>query len=256
MAKKKDWYWEAESDKIAADLDLLLIRSPDEGPTQGLECVGLYFLMTNLMWRSPRTGYLCDPAKEGVPMSDTDLAVLVGRDSAVVQRVLNVLLVREMFSKTLEGIIYSRGILRRLALRAKRSKAGKKGGLRSQDLLKQKVEQNTEQTLRLRIGIGIDSSEGGSGGNLDPPEFSIAFLAQEAAFAEGWGGQANRIAKWHVVLDDLSRAGFSDARLAGELAKKPLKSEPPWDFLKRLLKASKPTQDIQAEIERRIAEGK
>lgn len=159
----KDWYWEAEQDKIASDMDLLLIRSPDDWPAEGLECVGLWFLMLNLMAKSVRKGYLLDPADDRKPMSATELAVLTGRSAAVVSRIQAVILQRGLFSQNEDGIIYSRGMVRKEELRKKRAKSGKKGGLRTQDLLKQNVKQNTKQTL----GIGIELTPNSSSMQCD-----------------------------------------------------------------------------------------
>jgi predicted transcriptional regulator len=164
----KDWYWEAEQDKIAADENLKLIRSPDDGPAEGLDCVGLYFLMLNEMARSVRKGYLLSPADDRKPMSATELAVLTGRSAAVISRTQAVILQRGLFSKTDTGIVYSRGMVRKEELRKKRAKCGKKGGLRTGDLLKQIVEQNGQQNL----GIGIEIQSPSS--NLPEEKFAQA----------------------------------------------------------------------------------
>lgn len=158
IAAAKEWYWEAEQDRIAADEDFKLIQSPADWPGEGLECVGLWFLLFNQMARSKRKGFLCDLVDTRKPMSPYDLAKLTGRSASVVLLVMNVLLERNLFSKNDQGIVYSRGLVRKEELRLVRSKAGKKGGLRSQVLLKQIVEQNTEQTLRIGILIPPDLS--------------------------------------------------------------------------------------------------
>ena len=231
MAKSKNWYWEAEQDRIAADVDLRTLPSPEGWPSDGLDSVGLYFLLLNEMWRSVRVGYLCDPVQVNVPLDGTKLASLVGRDPAVVQRVIHVLLERKMFSKTPEGIVFSRGIIRREELRKKRSKAGKKGGLRSQDLLRQKVEDQVEQTIRIRIGI--QSPLNGS---------DLISLAQKAAFLSGKGQKADWVRDWEMHLSDLLAAGLSAEEIEKELDESkgpsgPRRSEPPWDFKERLLAA-------------------
>lgn len=231
----KDWYWEAEHDRIAADESLRLVRSPEGWPSGGLECVGLWFLVMNQLWRSPRIGYLCDLTDTSLPMSDTELAALVGRDSAVVKLILKVLLVRKMFSVTPEGIIYSRGILRKLEIKKKRISAGRKGGKASQRLLKQTVEQNTEQRLGIGIGIGIGSKTL-TGSEIAPDGADpLTLLADEAALEEGWGTDLKRSMLWRTHLGDLQAAGFSLEQLTSELEKKPRKSEPPWDFFARLM---------------------
>ncbi len=161
----KNWYWEAEHDKIAADEMLRLVRSPEGWPAEGLECIGLWFLLMNQMWRSVRVGYLCDPVQSDVPLKLQDLSSLTGRTNEVVQRVLQVLLDRNFFSKTPEGIIYSRGIIRKDSLRKKRAKAGRKGGKVLQVLLKQNTKQNTKQTLGIDIGIQSKTPLNGSAKN-------------------------------------------------------------------------------------------
>jgi hypothetical protein len=152
MAKAKDWYWEAEQEKIAADPNLLLIRGPDEGlPTEGLECVGLCFLMLNQMSRSSRKGYLSSVQNPALPMTTEQLAVLTGRSVEVTARVLAVVMEWDFFSLSADGFIYSRGMVRKEELRKKRALAGRKGGLRSQEiLLKQVVEQQVEQSVRIK----------------------------------------------------------------------------------------------------------
>ena len=177
----KDWYWEAEQDKIAADPDLKLIRSPEGGPhdSEGLDCVGLWTLVMNLMAMSSRKGYLSDPADRDKPMRFTDLALLVSRSECLVSRLMEVILKREMFSKNEQGIIYSRGMVRKEELRKIRSKSGRKGGLRSQVLLKQNFKQNTEQTLGIGIGIETPSSSNGvdfAQAKFDDAAHRLAFL--------------------------------------------------------------------------------
>lgn len=183
MAKKcknKDWYWEAEQNKIAADEDLKLIRSPAGWPSDGLDCVGLWFLMFNLMARSARKGYLSDPSDDRKPMSGDALSVLTGRSPAVISPILDVILARKMFSKNEEGIIYSRGLVRKEDLRKKRSKSGKKGGKRTQDLLKQVLEQNSKQTLRIGINNTPDSKD--TGGDFAQAKVEANEPAERLAF--------------------------------------------------------------------------
>lgn len=232
MAKKKDWYWEAESDKIASDEDLRLLQSPEGWPGDGLECIGLWFLMINLMWRSSRSGYLHDPTNERLPLDSTKLAKLLGRDPTVVARVLTVLLDRGLFSKSPEGIIYSRGILRRVKLRKDRSKAGKKGGLRSQSLLKQTVEQKDEQTVRIGIGIQTQIPLNGS---------EAISLAQKVSFLQRKGHKVDWMNEWESNISDLLTNGVSVAEIDKDFDKTKgpngtLKSETPWAFKERLLR--------------------
>lgn len=232
MAKHKDWYWEAEQDKIAADEMLRLVRSPEGWPDDGLACVGLWFFMMNQMWRSPRVGYLCDLVETHLPLKTTKLATMVGRDVQVVEQVQQVLIRENFFSITPENIIYSRGIVRKAALRKKRASAGRKGGRVSASLLKQNVEQNEQQSLILGIGIGIE--------NLNGSVSEIAArLAQKAAFLSGKGTKASAVADWNAHISDLLAAGVSAEAINSDLdeskgSRGSRKSEPPWDFAKRL----------------------
>jgi hypothetical protein len=233
----KSWYWEAEHDKIAADEALRLVPSPEGWPGEGLECVGLWFLLMNAMWRSPRVGYLCDPVDEKMPISTTSLAKLLGRDEQVVCRVMTVLLAHNFFSKNDQGIIFSRGILRKLELRKKRSKAGKKGGLRTGSLLKQNAKQKPKQTLGIDIGIqGQEELKPSQGGEISPKEPDLETLAAQAALKSGRDTPKWRT-DWLTHLQDLVDAGFTIEALSAEInAKK--RTETPWEFAKRLTGAT------------------
>jgi hypothetical protein len=278
----KDWYWEAEHDRIAADEDLKLIRSPDGWPSEGFDCVGLWFLMFNLMSRSPRRGYLLSPADNRKPMSSHELAVLTGRAEAVVSRLQAVILLRGLFSKTEDGIIYSRGLVKKEELRKIRSKSGKKGGLRSQSLLKQKFEQNTEQTL----GIGIKEQTVSSAPEsaekshaATPPHLMgvqgegfaqaksfaqakvraktqageeldsmLGGLAQEAAFLQGKGTGATAVSEWFVLFGDLVNLGLTVEEIAAEVQRDDReRAEKPWELRKRMKSKGKESKQISDE---------
>lgn len=198
-AKSKEWYWEAEHDKIAADENLKLIRC-DPGDSEGLECVGLWFLMMNLMARSARQGYLVSPADDREPMSATELAVLTGRSAAVVSRLLSIVLQRGLFSKTDDEIIYSRGLVRKAQIRKIRSKSGKKGGLRTQDLLKQTLEQKDKQKLGIVMGIELNSNLNGSA-EKPPDDFDEFWHRYPRKIAKGAAKRAWVIACKKVPSD-------------------------------------------------------
>lgn len=234
--KQKHWYWEAEQDRIAADEELRLLPSPKDWPSQGLECVGLWFLMMNQMWRSPKTGYLCDPVHQDLPLKTTDLASMVGRDVQVVERVLKVIMTRKLFESTTEGIIYSRGILRKVALRKKRVSAGRKGGKATADLLKQNVKQMVEQPITLGIGIQNQNSHGSE---IESPDAEDTRLAQKAAFLAGDGLRPSAVTRWLAFISDLRRFGIAAAVVEAELDRPDrMRSEAPWEFQKRLLDAA------------------
>lgn len=235
----KDWYWEAEQDKIAADQDLKLIPSPEGWPSEGLDCVGLWFLMLNLMSRSARRGYLCSPADDRKPMSFDELAVLTGRTKAVVTRLANVILLRGLFSKTEDGIIYSRGMLRKEELRKKRSKSGKKGGLRTRDLLKQIAKQNEQQTLRIRIQ---NASESFNGDDFAQAKVEAKFddAARRLAFVYRGAIRGRRPEDESVCVEafaEMLAMGLSEDLLTAELRKGPPqrdRGEYLWQIKKRL----------------------
>lgn len=62
---------------------------------------------------------------------------------------------------------------------------------------------------------------------------SVAQLASDAAFDEGWGTDPKRISLWQTQLADLVIGGKSLEFLAKELETSP-NSEPPWEFSKRI----------------------
>lgn len=242
----KDWYWEAEQDKIAADEDFKLLPSPDGWPGEGLECLGLWLLIFNQMARSRRKGYLCDPVDENKPMSMADLSRITSRTRETVLLVLNVLLDRNLFSKNEQGIIYSRGLVRKEELRVIRSKSGKKGGLRAQRLLKQKLEQSTEQNVEqtLRIGIRIDSPDSTLNDSADflLPKFDdashrLAFLYRSTLK----GRRAEDETICVQAFAEMLAMGATEEVLAADLRRKPPerdRSEHLWQIKKRLLETA------------------
>jgi hypothetical protein len=243
----KDWYWEAEHDKIASDEDLRLIRSPAGNvDSKGLDCVGLWFLMLNLMSRSPRKGYLCDPVDKMIPLSLDDLSNLVGRPPEVVSLITEVILARRMFSKTDTGIIYSRGMVKREELRRIRSKSGRAGGKRSQVLLKQKFEQNTEQTLGIGIELNpLDSSNVGvfarakAGANLDQatPAERVAFVYRSHVR----GRRPEDVSVCIEAFEEMLAMGVTEEALTPDLKRGPPardRSEFLWQIKNRAFKAA------------------
>ena len=237
----KHWYWEAEQVKIAADEDLKLIGSPEGWPSEGLDCVGLWFLMFNLMARSARKGYLLDPADDRKPMTSSALAVLTGRTEAVISRIQAVILQRGLFSKNEDGIIYSRGLVKKEELSKKRSKSGRKGGLRTKDLLKQIVQQNIRQTLG--IGIGIDaSSHSSNDGDFAQAKFRepaerLAFLYRSNLR----GRRPESIDLCVQFFSELLALGVSEEWLTTDLKKSPPerdRNEHKWQIKKRALEAA------------------
>jgi hypothetical protein len=249
-AKAKEWYWEAEQDKIAADEQLKLIRCPGLDESEGLECVGLWLLMLNLMARSVRKGYLLCPTDDRKPMSDTELAVLTGRSSAVVTRISAVILQHGLFSKNGDGIIYSRGMVRKENLRQIRSKAGRKGGLRAKILLEQNVKQNTKQKLGIGIGVDIEEPPNSSSTAGDfaqakveakPASADLRDLAGQAAFMQrGYQCQKTK-AEWEILLIDLhGTEGLSHEVLRQEIERTGRhRSEKPFEFKIRILRNEK-----------------
>lgn len=235
----KDWYWEAEQNRIAADVDLKLIPSPEGWESEGLECVGLWFLMFNLMAMSVRKGYLLSPADDRKGMTTSELAVLTGRTVAVVSRIQAVILQRGLFSQTEDGIIYSRGLVRKEELRKKRSKSGKKGGLRTGDLLKQIAKQNAQQTLRIRIQ---NASESFNGDDFAQAKVEAKFddAARRLAFVYRGAIRGRRPEDESVCVEafaEMLAMGLSEDLLTSELRKGPPqrdRGEYLWQIKKRL----------------------
>ena len=123
---RKEFYWECRSADVLADESLALIQSPQGWPDEGLSCVGLYWLMLNVMHRSPRKGYLLDPF--GAPPKADGLAKLARRSERVVARLMGLILAAGLFDVDPEGTISSRAMTRQVLKRAKLRENGKKGG--------------------------------------------------------------------------------------------------------------------------------
>jgi hypothetical protein len=249
--KKKDWYWECESEKVLADTALKLVRSPEGWPDEGLAVVGLYWYYLNLMHLSPRIGYLL--SDQGLPLTTADVANLLGRPVQVVDVVQAILLRTGLLSQDSDGTIYSRGMVKRMELRAKRQRAGKRGGEASRAvLLKQMVEQTVQQNVGITSSLSSQEDkeppkppprDGGVGegsfaqanGRAKP---GLIDLAQKATFLRGWGTSPEEIARWTTHLADLLAAGIAAGVIDAELDRAGrMRSEPAWDFQKRLLEA-------------------
>lgn len=243
MARKattKDWYWEAEQDKIASDDDLRFVPSPEGWPSQGLDTVGLWFLILNEMARSKRKGYLSDPFNGELPLTTDALAFKVGRPVDVVARVLEVILARNLFSKTASGIIYSRGMVRREELRKKRSKSGKKGGLKTKGLLEQIVKQSAQQTLR--VGIEESNSSSLPEGSFAQAKFDDA--AGRLAFvyrSHVRGRRPDDVSVCVEAFAEMLAMGLTESAIDADLRRGPPardRSEHLWQIKARLFRAA------------------
>lgn len=87
---------------------------------------GLWSEMLCLMHEGVPYGHLA--AAEGEPIEPAQLARLVGESPAVVKRLLAELEKRNIFSRTVEGVIYSRRMVRDEHIREVRASAGRRGG--------------------------------------------------------------------------------------------------------------------------------
>jgi hypothetical protein len=105
---------------------------------------GLWMDLLCIMLKSDTKGMLVNP--EGKPMTAQEIASLTGGPEGEIFALLEELKRRKVCSQNEDGILYSRRLKRNSELSAVRSKAGRKGGLRSKNLLKQNMRQNGQQT--------------------------------------------------------------------------------------------------------------
>lgn len=177
MARSKDWYWECRSADVLADQCLGLIPSPDGWNDEGLSCVGLYWLMLNVMHQSPRRGYLINPLN-GSAMTVEELARNVKRSTETVKKVLQVIMDASLFSTTQEGVIYSRAMVAKEEKKARFQKYGKRGG--NPSLVKKKrvkgrdnptVNGRDNPTVSIGIGLRVDSENIIDSAKNRPEEF-------------------------------------------------------------------------------------
>jgi hypothetical protein len=158
VAKDDNWYWKCEPALVLADEDLGLCPSPDGWPDEGLSCVGLYFYMLCLMYRSPRRGFLLEP--DGTPMTAELLAKLIRRSPETVVSLQTILLSRNLFSATAHGVIFSRGMVKREQERLRYSASGKKGGkerVRRETVLKHSLKHSTKHALTVAVESKTDN---------------------------------------------------------------------------------------------------
>lgn len=114
---------------------------------------GLWIEMTCVMHECDPYGHL---AINGNPMSDAQLSRLVGESQQSVKRLLSELEVAGVFSRTNDGCIFSRRMVKDEYLRNIRAEAGRLGG--NPNLLNQKDNQTTNQTSKQKLTPSSSSS--------------------------------------------------------------------------------------------------
>lgn len=123
---------------------------------------GLWIDMLCLMFESDRRGYL--QLKNGQPVSASQLARMTGCAEDLVESLLTELETAGVFSRTRDGMIYSRRLERDERHRQKMSENGKKGG--NPALLKPGVNQGLKLGVNQDVNLNGGSSSSSSSSNL------------------------------------------------------------------------------------------
>jgi hypothetical protein len=154
---------------------------------------GLWMDMLCLMHESEPYGYL---VVNGEPVSDAELARLVGEPLAVVRKLLKELEARNVFSRTEKGVIYSRRFVRDEATRSARAAGGKLGG---------------NPTLLARPKVkGKDRKKDNLRTNLRPtPSVAVAVTGSEEQEPSPQGAaDSERVTTWLTPYDDAWQAQY------------------------------------------------
>lgn len=151
---------------------------------------GLWHEMLCLMHECEPYGHL---SVNGKPMKPSQIARLVGITEKEYGRLLEELFDAGVPSRTEDGCIYSRRMVRDEHIRNVRAEAGKKGG--NPDLLAKKVKQKDKQT---------DNQQS----NQDPTPSSSSSSSENPSTPSGVGGQPPKTAE-QMTKDELWSAGKS-----------------------------------------------
>ncbi len=109
-----------------------------------LEIRAIWIDLLCLMHESEPRGYLVDRA--GAPLTSEAIAPTCGCSAKTVRRALQTLVASGVASTTEAGVVFSRRMVRETKIRETRSAAGKRGGDKTADLLKQVPKQMLKQS--------------------------------------------------------------------------------------------------------------
>jgi len=101
----------------------------------------VWFEMICIMWECEERGVL---SIAGKPIDAATLSRMLGLDVCLLTNHLNIMQTLRVYSVRNDGAIYSRRMVSESALSAKRSKAGKKGGLISSSKRQANLQANTQ----------------------------------------------------------------------------------------------------------------
>lgn len=195
---------------------------------------GLWMDMLCLMWESPRRGYL--EYRNGQPITAEVLNHMVGGEVKQISTLLQEMDNLGVYSKTEEGVIFCRRMVRDEELRIVRSKAGSLGGnpllRKPQNLLNQEVNQQDNQSSKQKPtpSSSVSSSSSISMREREIPDWeSVRLYADKVGLAEwkakdwfnemegcGWLDFSNRqIIKWQPVLMRVKAKWEADGRPCG-----------------------------------------
>lgn len=177
---------------------------------------GLWVELMCVMHESDRYGVL---QVNGRPMDNKQIARMVGESPSVVTRLLAELEAAGVPSRTEDGAIYSRRMVKDERIREVRAEAGRLGG--NPDLLKQKVKQKPKQnpTPSSSSSASSSSSDESEGSTLYPPpadvdETAYALTGTFEGHDEIPAHTPNPVARFAIAL---TRAGFQATPLNPKL---------------------------------------
>lgn len=157
-----------------------------------LEARGLWIEMLNIMHDGVPYGHL---TAGGLPISDAELATLVGVTGRKATALLFVLESRGVFSRTEAGVIYSRRMVKDEKLRETRAASGRLGG--NPDLVNQNPSKGPSKSQPLHLPSAFASASATppsrKGGLVDTGEASLLVAKIRALAEESVGGASGAV---------------------------------------------------------------
>lgn len=243
MARKQLPWFKAWTKDILGDAQLKSV-SPEA------RCLWIYIMC--LMHTAPRRGYLMQENRH--PYSNEQLGRIAGLSAETAAHLQQELITAAVFSVSEDGFPFSRRMVRESMISDVRSEAGMKGAL-AKHLPRQKAgngmeygickpsSSNKEKESEIPNppnGGGCRGEEGlpqQKDGKNDVCHSKASSLAADAAFVRrGAGAPPGEISLWEAHIADLLMSGIEEGAIRAEIRRKGrLRSEPPWDFQKRLM---------------------
>ncbi len=139
----------------------------------GLKAQGLWMRMLSIMARASRKGYLLDGQKQ---MESKILAKLVGETEAEVNALLGELFEHGVPSKTDDGIIYNRRMVREARLSELRSRAGRLGGRPRKQIKSKGISKPKARSVSVSVSDSAFSNPEGDAGEGKASQFEPRHL--------------------------------------------------------------------------------